>query len=142
MTLPMTNRLNLWNEAPAVVRFALLWLPMLLIAIGNGMMREAWYGRSLSELRAHQLSSLLAILLLGVYMWVVLRLQPPASASQALAIGLLWLALTVTFEFLFGRYIVGQSWTKLLADYNIWAGRLWPFVLLWLTLAPRLFYRS
>ena len=125
-----------------MTRFALLWLPMLLIAIGNGMLREAWYGRYLSELRAHQLSSLLAILFLGLYMWVVLRFNPPASASQALAIGLLWLVLTVAFEFLFGRCVAGQTWARLLADYNIGAGRFWPFVLLWLTLAPRLFFRG
>ncbi len=123
-------------------RFALLWLPMLLIAIGNGMIREAWYGRSLSELRAHQLSSLLAILFLGIYMWAVLKRYPPASAGQAISIGLLWLVLTVAFEFLFGRLVVGHTWQRLFADYNIWAGRLWPFVLLWVTLAPRLFFRG
>lgn len=121
-------------------RFVLLWLPMLFIAVGNGMLRQNWYGRSLSELRAHQISSLLAMLFLGIYMWAVLKLYPPASASQAIAIGLLWLSLTVAFEFCFGRLIVGHTWQRLCADYHIWTGRLWPLVLLWLLTAPLFVY--
>jgi hypothetical protein len=29
----------------------------------------------------------------------------------------------------------------LLADYNLLAGRLWPLVLVWVAIAPALFYR-
>ena len=37
----------------------------------------------------------------------------------------LWLGMTLAFEFLFGHYIAGKSWSLLLADYNLAAGRLW-----------------
>jgi hypothetical protein len=53
----------------------------------------------------------------------------------------MWLALTVAFEFLFGRFARGISWNELLSDYNILAGRLWVLVLVWVTLAPYIFYR-
>jgi len=121
-------------------KYACLWLPMVFIAIANGLIREKGYGRYLSELRAHQLSSLIGLVLFGIYIGVVMRLFPPATDTQALAVGMLWLGLTVGFEFLFGRYVAGHSWGRLLLDYNLLAGRLWVLILLWVTLAPYVFY--
>ena len=59
-----------------------------------------------------------------------------------MAIGLIWLGLTVAFEFLFGRFVAGHSWIRLLQDYNILAGRVWSLLLLWVALAPYLFTRA
>lgn len=116
------------------------WIPMIGIAVANGLLREVWYGRRLGELRAHQISTLSAVVLLGLYMWLVLRLFPPASAAQAAKVGLLWLGLTVAFEFLFGHFVAGHSWSRLLQDYNLLAGRVWVLVLVWLAAAPVLLY--
>jgi hypothetical protein len=121
-------------------KYLWLWLPMVLIAIANGVVRQAWYGRHLSELRAHQLSSLTALVLFGFTIRLSLRFFPPASAAQAWAIGVLWLALTVAFEFGFGHFVAGHSWSRLCQDYNLLAGRLWVLILLWLLVAPSLFY--
>jgi hypothetical protein len=65
----------------------------------------------------------------------------PASAGQALTMGLVWLGMTVAFEFLFGHYVVKRPWSELLNDYNLVAGRVWLVVLAWITLVPYLFYR-
>ena len=100
------------------------------------------YGRYLSELRAHQLSSLIGLILFGIYIWMVMRLFSPATKTQALYVGMLWLGLTVAFEFLFGHLVAGHSWSRLLQDYNLLAGRLWVLILLWITLAPYVFYRG
>ena len=72
-------------------------------------------------------------------MWFFLRRRTPASGAAALGIGLLWMALTVAFEFLFFHYVGGHLWAALLANYNLAAGRLWVLVLLCLLLAPSLF---
>jgi hypothetical protein len=63
------------------------------------------------------------------------------SPKQAIVIGLIWLGLTVVFEFLFGHYVMGNPWERLLHDYNLLAGRVWVFVLIWITIAPYVFYR-
>jgi uncharacterized membrane protein YhdT len=123
-------------------KYACLWLPMVFIAIANGLIREKWYGRYLSELRAHQLSCLIGLILFGIYIWMVMRLFSPATKTQALSVGMLWLGLTVGFEFLFGHYVAGHSWSRLLQDYNLLAGRLWLLILLWITLAPYIFYQG
>jgi hypothetical protein len=53
----------------------------------------------------------------------------------------MWLGLTVVFVFLFGHNVAKRSWHELLRDYNLFAGRVWLVVLVWVTIAPYLFYR-
>jgi hypothetical protein len=122
-------------------KYVLAWFPMVAIAIANGVLRESSYGKRLSELAAHQVSTLTAVILFGVYVWSVVRIWRPASAAQAIAVGLLWLAMTIAFEFLFGHYVAGHSWQRLLLDYNLLAGRIWLLVLVWIAVAPYLFFR-
>ena len=122
-------------------KYLLAWVPMVVIAIANAALRESVFARRLSELRAHQISTVTGVLLFGVYIWGITRIWRPASAGQAFAIGLIWLGLTVVFEFLFGHYVMGNPWSRLIHDYNLSAGRLWPVILLWITLAPYAFYR-
>jgi len=122
-------------------KYLLLWFPMILIAIANGALRETWIRKHVDELRAHQISTLSLLVLFALYTWVVVRVWPPASPGHALAVGLLWLGLTLGFEILFGRYVSGSSWSTLLNDYNLLAGRLWVLVPLWLAAAPYLWFR-
>jgi hypothetical protein len=124
-----------------ILRYILAWIPMVFIGILNGILREVTYGKYLSEVRAHQLSTITGILLLGSYIWTLTRLWSFESPQQALTIGLIWLGLTVVFEFSFGHYVAGHSWSRLLSDYNILAGRVWIVVLIWIAIAPLLFYR-
>ena len=124
-----------------MLRYAIAWIPMVLIAIANGALRQFWYGNYVSELHAHQISTIVAMLLLGAYVWLVVRLWPPASAHEALGIGALWLTLTIAFEFLFGRYVAGHTWSRLLHDYDLLAGRIWILVPVWVAVAPYVFLR-
>jgi len=124
------------------MRFYLLaWLPMVVIAILNGSLRDLWYSAYMGPLAAHQLSTLTLILLFALYIWLVIRRRPPASARRAWAVGLVWLALTIGFELGFGHYLAGHPWGDLLADYDLTAGRLWVLIPAWVTVAPYLFYR-
>jgi len=47
-------------------KYILAWFPMVLIAVINGAMREEWYGKHLTELQAHQVSTVTGVLLFGV----------------------------------------------------------------------------
>lgn len=118
------------------------WFIIMAAAIGNGFAREALFKAALGDLRAHQLSTLTLILLIGGIVWAIQRVWPLASAKEARRVGILWLAMTIAFEFLFGHYVAGHAWTKLLADYNIFAGRIWLLVLAWVAIAPYAVFRS
>jgi hypothetical protein len=40
-----------------------------------------------------------------------------------------------------GRYVVGDSWGRLIADYDILEDKVWGLFILWVGLAPFAFYR-
>jgi len=42
----------------------------------------------------------------------------------------------VAFEFLFGHYVMGHPWSRLVQDFNLLAGRVWALVLLTTLFAP------
>jgi hypothetical protein len=45
---------------------------MIVIAIANGVLREYGYGKRMRERAAHQLSTLIGIVLFGIYIWGVI----------------------------------------------------------------------
>jgi hypothetical protein len=122
-------------------KYILAWAPMVLIAIVNAALRENVIAKRLSELQAHQVSTATGVLLFGIYIWVITRIWRPESSGQAFAIGLIWLGLTIAFEFLFGHFVMGHPWSRLFHDYNVFAGRVWGIILIWVMLAPYAFYR-
>lgn len=122
-----------------MLTYILLWFPMLVIAIINGVIREFVFKKFLGDLAAHQLSTLSLILFFAIYIRFVIMRFPPPSASMALLIGLVWVLMTLCFEFGFGRFR-GNSWDTLLQDYNLARGRLWVLIPLWVLVAPYLFF--
>jgi len=117
------------------MRAVLVWLGLLVLAILNGALREAWLFDALGRGPGLVASGLiLSALILAVACACARWLDPP-SAAAAWRLGLGWLALTLAFEFGFGR-LQGRSWTELLAAYSFSDGNLWPVVLLVILVAP------
>jgi hypothetical protein len=113
---------------------------MLLLAIINGIARDLWYKKFVGDITAHQISTFSLILLFGLYIYLILSIYAPATKTQAILIGIMWLVMTLIFEFGFGRYR-GNSWSALFADYNILKGRIWILIPLWVAIAPYIFYK-
>lgn len=116
-----------------------LWLPMIIIAFANATLREIVFVKYFSEFRAHQLSTLTLIILCSVYIWFVFPVLNIHNSKLAFAIGIVWVLLTVAFEFSLGR-LTNKSWEYLFRDYNIFAGRLWLLFLFCLFVLPYIYY--
>lgn len=116
-----------------------LWLPMIVIAFANATLREMVFVKYFSEFRAHQLSTLTLIILCSVYIWFVFPVLNIHNSKLAFAIGIVWVLLTVAFEFSLGR-LTNKSWEHLFRDYNIFAGRLWLLFLFCLFILPYIYY--
>lgn len=121
-------------------RFVLLWFPMIFIAVLNGIARDLWLTKYLPGETARQLSTFTLIILFTLYFYIVFERNRIKSKTQSFKIGVLWMVLTLTFEFSFGL-LRGLSLTEIVADYNIMNGRIWILIPLWLLIAPRLFYK-
>ncbi len=114
-----------------------MWFIFVIAAILNGTFRVAFITPRVGEYAGHVISTVIfiCVILAGTYLFLG-YLDADLSRNDLLLIGALWLVLTVAFEFLFGHYVMGHSWEKLLADYNIFKGRVWVLVLLTTFLAP------
>ncbi|SCC95789.1 conserved membrane hypothetical protein [Thiomonas sp. X19] len=114
------------------------WLVILAWAFLNGGFHELvltpWLGSSWAPLASGLLLSLFIFMTAHV---AVPRLSPTHS-GQLLAVGFMWLLLTLCFEFVFGRIIQGKSWTALLHAYAFEGGNVWPLALLVVLLGPLL----
>lgn len=124
-----------------VAKYLLVWFLLAIVAITNGIIRQFTYGKFVSELTAHQISTVTAIAASGLLVWFVHRFSPIETANQAITIGILWLIMTVAFEFGFGHYVAGHPWDRLVADYNLVNGRVWALFLVWVAVMPFVIFK-
>lgn len=116
------------------------WLAILVLAIGNGLLREAVLGPRLGRVAGAIASGLLLIAAVFAVAWLLLRWRPARSPAQAGRLGLGWLVATLVFETGLGL-ARGLSWPELLSAYTFADGNLWPLVLVAVLLAPWLSMR-
>jgi len=114
---------------------------MMVLAIINGGLRDLVYKSHVGALPAHQISTVVLVLLFAGYFRLLTRIWPIKSASQAWVIGGIWFLMTEAFEFGMGRYVSGASWSELFSAYNVFAGQVWIFIPLWVLAGPYMFYR-
>jgi hypothetical protein len=119
-----------WGRAIA------LWLAILALAMLNGTLREKLLVPALGSTAAFVLSGIL----LSVLVFLVALLAGPwygrLSSAQWLGVGALWLAMTLAFEFGFGRLVQHKGWAELLQAYTFEGGNLWPLVLAVVLISP------
>jgi len=115
------------ESAPEVLKMGIkiylyalgIWLILIVAGILNGVFRESFITPKVGEHTGH-----------------ILKIN--YTKTDLLLIGAFWTMLTILFEFGFGHYVMGHSWSKLFADYNILKGRVWSLVLLTTFIAPLL----
>ena len=113
------------------------WFLFMILAIINAILRNGVYKPIIGDLRAHQLSTIIFIIIILVITYLVFRYSKlELTTQQTFIIGTVWLLSTICFEFLAGHYAFGNSWDKLLADYNIMNGRIWMLVLITIFFSP------
>jgi len=116
----------------------LAWAGLLVLMVGNGILRVLWLEPRLGPESARRAASVLGIAIVCLVAWLFVRHLTQAEGWTLWAVGGLWLALTVAFELGFGHWVGGISWDDLLADYDLARGRLWPLVLLAVFTGPRM----
>ena len=116
----------------------LLWFGLMVLAILNGTVRVKWIIPFTGLTTGLAISTLMLCALILLATWLGLPWLGPLTNTQAWGIGLLWLAMTVAFEFGAGHFLFKKPWAELLVDYDITKGRIWALVLATTLLAPLL----
>jgi len=112
------------------------WFAMVILAIITGTIRQKYILPVTNEQTAHVIGTITFIIIQFLVIYFYVRIKSITNTSTLFTIGIYWVLLTVLFEFVFGHYVLNHSWQKLLADYNIFAGRLWILVLINNLVAP------
>jgi hypothetical protein len=107
-----------------LVRGLVIWCLLPVIAVGNGAFREAVLIPRVGQQVGHILSTIMLSIGILIAAYIAVPWIRPSSPSQAFAVGVIWVALTLAFEFGFGRYR-GRTLSELFADYNLLRGRIW-----------------
>lgn len=114
------------------------WIGAAALGVANGASREVIYADAAGDEAAHVISTGTLLALLSGYMRLLQRRWPLSSRREALSIGAAWTGMTVVFEFGFGHWIAGDSWSALLENYDPTAGKVWMLVPIAMAAGPEL----
>lgn len=124
------------TQGGTFLRWLMAWVAAPAIGVANGAARDALYQERLGATAAHYVSTAMLLIMLGIYMRVLARFRPIPTLRSSLLIGVAWAILTIAFEFGFGHYVAGDSWAKLLEQYDVTTGKIWILVPIWMALGP------
>lgn len=120
-----------------VLRIFLYWLPMVALAFLNAAIRETLLVTYFHQTEANQLSTLTLLLLCSTYLVIIFGRLKLKSYPQTWLAGFLMMIFTMVFEFALGLSL-GHPFNKLLSQYDLAGGQLWPLFLLGIFVLPSL----
>jgi len=118
------------------LRAVAVWLGILALAVGNGALRDGALSPRIGEISGRAVSSVILAGLVLLVARITIRWIRLSSSAEAWKVGIFWVGLTLAFEFLAGRYLFGNSWERILSDYDVTRGRIWLLVPLVTLVAP------
>ncbi len=124
------------SQSRLFLKSLVVWLVFIVAESLNGTIRNLLLVPFLGDFWAHQISFFTGSILVLAIALLFVRWLNTSRVSQLLGIGVLWLLLTVAFEIALGRLILGYSWGRIAADYNLLQGGLMPVGLILLAIAP------
>ena len=119
-----------------IVRGLCVWLVIMMVESLHGIVRQALLAPMVGEFRARQIRVFTGAVLILIVSVLFIRWIGVRSSARLLFLGVLWVVLTVAFEFILGRFILGLPWERLLEDYYLLHGGLMPIGLIVLACAP------
>jgi hypothetical protein len=119
-------------------RALVVWLVIIAVETIHGILRTLLLVPWIGEFPARQVSVLTGSLLIFGITFLFVRWMTAKTGLQLLAVGMLWVALTLLFEIGLGRLVLNLSWDRLTEDYAITRGGLLGFGLLFMAISPLL----
>lgn len=112
------------------------WLMQILVAGFNFfILMNLIYQPLWGELIGHQIGMITRIIINFVFAYLLLMHADEYNTEDLISVGVLWLVLTLIFEW-GGSFVLGRPVEEILIGWNIFAGYMWPYVLLSYLLAP------
>lgn len=113
------------------------WLLIIIAESVHGVMRRIFLVPVLGDGPSRQVGVMIGSAIILAIACAGIRWIGARSLADQLKVGLLWVGLTVAFEFGLG-YLLGYTMARMLSDYDPRAGGLMGFGLVFMLLSPAL----
>jgi len=118
----------------ALLRAVLVWLVVMAAESVHGTLRRLLLSPEV-DFALRQVSVLIGVVIIFAITWLCMDWIRVRTARAALAVGGVWVLLTLVFELALGR-LTGLGWPRILADYDLTQGGLMPLGLAAMFLTP------
>lgn len=119
-----------------LLRAFTVWLVIIIAETFHGILRAIFLQPLTGDFQARQISVFTGSLMILIITFLFIRWIHAETTKSLFAVGFMWLTLTVLFELILGRVVMGVSWERIVSDYNIARGGLLPIGFAVLTFAP------
>jgi hypothetical protein len=119
-----------------------VWFVLMGAEFVHGIVRAMWLVPAVGDLHSRQIGVFTGTVINLTIAALFIRWIHPTRTADAIAVGVLWLVLTVMFEIGFGHAVLQASWQRIGSDYDLIHGGLLPIGLALLALAPLIAAKS
>ena len=113
-----------------------VWLMEILVSGFNFfVLMNLVYEPRWGYLAAHEIGMSARIVYISIFAYLLLRYVKKYETKDLIHVGILWLGLTLAFEWL-GSFAMGRPVQEILIGWNVFSGYMWPYVLLTYLLSP------
>ena len=107
-----------------VARAVAVWFVLIGVEFIHGIARTLLLAPYVGDFRARQIGVFIGSVLILVVAYLFVPWIHAGNTKSLIAVGVLWLALTVAFELGFGHFVFGRSWEGLGSDFDLAHGGL------------------
>ena len=102
-----------------MIRAFAVWLVIIATETVHGILRGILLVPIVGDLPARQIGVLIGSLLIFSVAYLFIRRIAARTKLQFVAMGLLWVVLTVLFEIGLGRLVLGMPWKRITEEYDV-----------------------
>lgn len=118
------------------IRAFLVWLFIIIAESIHGTIRQLFLAPLVGDFPARRIAVFTGMVLIFAITYFSIGWINTPTNKSLLGIGLMWVVLTVLFEFGLGVFVFNYSRERMFEDYNILRGGLMGFGLLFMFFAP------
>ena len=119
-----------------LLRAFVVWLVIIGVETVHGIFRALFLAPILGDFSARQVAVGTGSLLIFSIAFCFIRWLHAETTLRLFAVGLLWVGLTLLFEFGLGGLVLGLPWERLTEDYNLTRGGFLGVGLLFMAVTP------
>lgn len=102
-----------------------MWVGFFVLAVLNGVLRDTVYVPQWGAFWGRIAGTVILLVVIAIAMYVFLRRNRASlTRSRLIALGVLWLVLSVFFEFAVAHWVMEEDWATILTQYSVMQGRL------------------